>query len=396
MLKKRRGEIATLLTLGLVILGGVLAIGSSVFLSQQKTTSTKAAGGCGSGNTYNCNPNEGYGDGGHSCLSKPNLEFACCVADQLQGDGTYRIRWYGCTGQYCKNTGIRNALGHLVGCAGYQGSYEGKYFPLNSGKTAVVFSQPVQPTSTPSTPTQTPTPNPTVTPGGPTLTPAPTQTPTPTGSLTTTPTPTGSLTTTPTVTPPISTITPIPTATTAPTPTYAVEGRCTGPGKVISFDYGKCEFLEEKIEQNCSGQSSIDFGDNCHLFRICSEDSNPKSECKYECYHNEKKYNCVGAKDSHKLSVHITNKSEVDQIINKITFIQESAGADEIIKIIKKDITLGPNDSLHYDENKIDLTGFCQIFTHNIKVDVYRGDTIIASGRDDCGGGAKILIIIED
>jgi hypothetical protein len=41
----KKGEIATLLTLGLVILGGILAIGSSIFLSKQKTsTNTKAAG----------------------------------------------------------------------------------------------------------------------------------------------------------------------------------------------------------------------------------------------------------------------------------------------------------------------------------------------------------------
>jgi len=43
MLNRRKGEIATLLTLGLVILGGILVIGSSVFLSKNKqTTSTKA------------------------------------------------------------------------------------------------------------------------------------------------------------------------------------------------------------------------------------------------------------------------------------------------------------------------------------------------------------------
>lgn len=54
-MKNKRGEIATLLTLGLVILGGVLAIGSSVFLSKQKTTSTRAAGiTCDATNNYNC------------------------------------------------------------------------------------------------------------------------------------------------------------------------------------------------------------------------------------------------------------------------------------------------------------------------------------------------------
>jgi hypothetical protein len=43
-MKNKKGEIATLLTLGLIILGGVLAIGSSIFLSQQKTISTRAIG----------------------------------------------------------------------------------------------------------------------------------------------------------------------------------------------------------------------------------------------------------------------------------------------------------------------------------------------------------------
>lgn len=120
MLKRRKGEIATLLTLGLVILGGVLAIGSSVFLSQQKTsTSTRAAGGCGSGNNFSCDANEGYNK---SKCPDPNLEFACCVVDQGRGgcvdDFSFRYRWYGCTGQHCKNTKISTSggPGHLVAC----------------------------------------------------------------------------------------------------------------------------------------------------------------------------------------------------------------------------------------------------------------------------------------
>ena len=85
MLKKRRGEIATLLTLGLVILGGVLAIGSSVFLSRQKTTNTRAAEEiiCDATNDYNCAGVTATCSGGTACgqtsISSTNSSCYRCM-----------------------------------------------------------------------------------------------------------------------------------------------------------------------------------------------------------------------------------------------------------------------------------------------------------------------------
>lgn len=67
----------------------------------------------GSGNKFACDPATGYNKG---VCEAPNLEFACCVQDSRCGDGEARYRWYGCTGQPCQNTKIKNAIGHLVPC----------------------------------------------------------------------------------------------------------------------------------------------------------------------------------------------------------------------------------------------------------------------------------------
>lgn len=67
----------------------------------------------GSGNKFACDPAAGYNK---SVCEAPNLEFACCVQDSRCPDGEARYRWYGCTGQPCQNTNIKNALGHLVAC----------------------------------------------------------------------------------------------------------------------------------------------------------------------------------------------------------------------------------------------------------------------------------------
>lgn len=144
MLKRRKGEIATLLTLGLVILGGVLAIGSSVFLSQQKTTSTRAAGECGSGNAWPC-PTDDISI--NNCKT-PSLEFGCCVLDTIgcSGENNYRVRWYGCTGQPCGNTKINNTG---VGGKGYLESCPHNY----REDKCVLGNTPNMPTATPATPT---------------------------------------------------------------------------------------------------------------------------------------------------------------------------------------------------------------------------------------------------
>ncbi|MCX7956157.1 MAG: hypothetical protein N2593_03605 [Patescibacteria group bacterium] len=133
-LKIKKAEIATFLTLGLVIAGAFLSILSSIMVSRQKnlasrprartinkdsTTITKNTTTitvtplinsptssldknlnqkkCGSGYKYNCDPNDGYEP---SCVTKNNgdtaLAFRCCV---FRSNG--EIVDYGCVGTPC-------------------------------------------------------------------------------------------------------------------------------------------------------------------------------------------------------------------------------------------------------------------------------------------------------
>ncbi len=166
MLKRRKGEVATLLTLGLVLVGALITLGTSLFISNKKinlASNSRAAGcnyndigkcfggylcspnGCGSEqppclipNPTSCPtptstppttvptiPTAGgkCGSGGiYNCPTDPiskqkcsppsatkGYEFGCCVMDNPNNkcDGK-RWRWYGCTGQYCVNTSINN------------------------------------------------------------------------------------------------------------------------------------------------------------------------------------------------------------------------------------------------------------------------------------------------
>lgn len=182
-MNQKKGEIATLLTLGLMLFGTVVTIASSFFVSNEKTklksnskatskncvytslkdcnsairmgecnsnnltttctsymckdgktwrcpgttddsntstptTSVQSGKGCGSGNNYECKPTSGYNS---ELCPNPNLEFACCVQDNFpcsSGATGTRYRWYGCTGQPCYNTKIKqsNGPGYLVVC----------------------------------------------------------------------------------------------------------------------------------------------------------------------------------------------------------------------------------------------------------------------------------------
>lgn len=175
--KSRKGEIATLLTLGLVLVGTLITLGTSLFVSNQKnnlalnsraalycptgshciastfsckgyynqventnadctfagkegiccynSTTTPApsptlpipTGKVGSGNRFLRDPNEGYNP---SLCPNTGLEFACCVEYDGQSQCTDQksYTWYGCTGQYCRNTIIKqsNGPGNLVAC----------------------------------------------------------------------------------------------------------------------------------------------------------------------------------------------------------------------------------------------------------------------------------------
>lgn len=177
MLKRRKGEIATLLTLGLVLVGSLITLGTSLFISNKKTNlasnpraqvpceinqkncteicgnitlcsssctkkyyvpdegtadrvcinsnstptpiPTSPAGGCGNIGVWPC-PTD---DVSRVMCKETGLDFGCCVRDKIgipDGSNDYRFRWYGCGGQLCINTKINNTgiggIGTLESC----------------------------------------------------------------------------------------------------------------------------------------------------------------------------------------------------------------------------------------------------------------------------------------
>ncbi len=168
-MKNKKGEITTILTLGMILVGAVLTIATSFFANKtknlasnpraltQSTPSTSSASATltltptstgrrgrylGSGNAYLCEPNNPpvsftfsnkvYTFDGNGCDVEvkrcPNdaLPFACVVVDDLC-KGEPRYRWYGCTGQPCQNTKIKQAgrgPGVLVGIPDGMAKYD--------------------------------------------------------------------------------------------------------------------------------------------------------------------------------------------------------------------------------------------------------------------------------
>src|SRR3989344_5049848 len=176
-MKNHKGEIATLLTLGLVLIGGLVTLATSFFVNRQNnlasnpraggptgnckyapaqfTDCSVACGGygrcikcssgfyrcvgttddsitstprpptntptpvkAGSGNQWPRDASVGYDEKGILCPNA-NLEYACCVQYNDQcGQGKHSYTWYGCTGQPCGNTKISqsNGPGQLVAC----------------------------------------------------------------------------------------------------------------------------------------------------------------------------------------------------------------------------------------------------------------------------------------
>lgn len=176
MKSNKKGEIATLLTLGLVIVGAVITLASSFFINRQKNlvSNPRAATSCkvdqtpvikcGSGNQWDCTTINGCDP---SKCTTANLEFNCCVLNyKACPDDSDKYRWYGCTGQPCQNQTISqsNGPGHLVGCQNGVGPGKAESCPAVTNT----------PTPTGNTPTPTPT-----TGGTP-----PTNTPTPTTPIT--------------------------------------------------------------------------------------------------------------------------------------------------------------------------------------------------------------------
>lgn len=107
-MKNYKGEIATLLTLGLVIVGAVVTLASSLLVNKNKNFATNSRAAetdvtcdgtkaCGSGSAYNCNSTDGCDV---ATCNKKGLEFACYVADS----GAF----YGCIGTPCSAiTGVK-------------------------------------------------------------------------------------------------------------------------------------------------------------------------------------------------------------------------------------------------------------------------------------------------
>lgn len=196
-MKNHKGTIATLLTLGLVVLATAITLGSSLFVSNQKTNlasnsrATESSGpceegqNCGSGNQWLCKPNatkvefnkkefDGNGCNPTICKNKA-MPFECYVIDNRCG-GEIRSRFFGCLGQPCQNTVISqgsNGPGRLVGKDGLTpGECPSTVTP---SITPVETNTPVPESTNTLTPTNTPTPTVVV------LTSVATPTPLPTG-----------------------------------------------------------------------------------------------------------------------------------------------------------------------------------------------------------------------
>jgi hypothetical protein len=408
-------------------------------------SATNTTAKCGSGNGYDCDPDQGYDPKGPT-----NLQFNCCVADSLQNDGTYRIRRYGYTGQYCKNTIINNALGHLVGCAGFTDGQNGSFLLLNASKSSIVLQPPVQATQPVSQPTS----------GVPSVpncsknqscsvycstekgftggsgnysfsivgsysfnfykdgscqsllvqgnTDVPQMiaqcgcSPLASGAGTGTPAATNPGVTpgitpgitpgvTPGVTPPSvlnPTITPISTQ-------FHQEGTCNSSGTKITF--GSCNYYNAGSGlQPCSNSTPLgDTPAGCTIFRVCGNNSD--SDCRYECYQNGTKYNCSGVADPHLYDyVHIINSTSVDKVIGNIVLEKGKWLSANPTKSLGGAI-LHPNEMISINLRDPSINFMCETVSVNtMKVWLFdTNNNLITSGSDGCGGGVKILIVLK-
>ena len=183
----KKGEIATLLTLGLVIVGAVITLASSFFINRQKNlvsnpraaTSCKVNVGmkCGSGKQWDCTTANGCDP--TTCKTQ-DLEFNCCVLNYgACSDGSDKYRWYGCTGQFCQNQTISQGSGgpgHLVACQSGVGPGKAESCPATAATATPAANTPTPTPGSKAEGTVAPTRTPTVIPklGG-----KPSETPTP-------------------------------------------------------------------------------------------------------------------------------------------------------------------------------------------------------------------------
>lgn len=403
-MKNKKGEIATFLTLGLVIVGAVVTLATSFFTNQKKNiasnpraysvrtsgsqpsssqatltitltltitpspTKTSTPGStnnsckigekCGSGYAHICSPNStkvpfnGIEFDGNGCdptrCPKKELPFACYVVDNRCRDGEIRYRWYGCTGKPCEETNIKQGTygpGHLVGK------------PVG-GNTQNLVEECVSIDLIQNTPTPTPT-------STPTPTPTPTSTPIPRGEIP-------------------SSATSASGGATLPSPTLA-SLNCIEPNDI---NFSGTDF---KIERNkrfkCDELIYTKSLDNNNLLRIFTYCLKDDDNCHYRCFYNDIRIDCWGFfKNSTRLGFNVGTQ-----------------------------IQYGPDDTLLYLINNLGgeiiikkISGFKKSFLPGVKTFDYINQNISLSdggfyikkieGDASCGhiGGYKERIVIDN
>ncbi|KKQ24988.1 MAG: hypothetical protein US40_C0004G0026 [Candidatus Roizmanbacteria bacterium GW2011_GWC2_37_13] len=187
------------------------------------------------------------------------------------------------------------------------------------------------------------------------------------------------------------------------TPTAVPEGTCDVKSTVINYNSNQCSLsITDEGSYPCGKDYIILNNDiGCVIYRICPSSGNT---CKYECYQNNKKYNCLGANDpnaNHDVIHIVNNTSQILTIIS--AEVRKHRVGSEIPKILTKPddpLEINPGESYTYDLNNLDFT--CDAVSFNSMeaiINEYKvGDTFgpVLTGSDGCGGGVKILFNITE
>jgi hypothetical protein len=191
---------------------------------------------------------------------------------------------------------------------------------------------------------------------------------------------------------------------------YTPQGTCKTTLRVLHFGTD-CSYDEfANASQSCSNTTPVSgvSGTGCTIFRVCP----PKAifggdSCKYDCYQNNKKYNCGGTdteygrnNDANRLYdvIHVSNKTNSPVEIYDAKVIKHRVGAEQPHKLSA--VTLAPGQYTTYDLNvegftcnNVSLNSMEAILNYRIKSPA--GDILgEMTGQDGCGGGVKILLNI--
>ncbi len=190
---------------------------------------------------------------------------------------------------------------------------------------------------------------------------------------------------------------------------------CNAPPLNIRFS--DCSFTQFKQDNApCSITTPLEnvTGQGCSIFRVCTDAMKQTGDtCKYECYKDGKKHNCLGGandpNNKHHV-IHVANSTPYE--VRIIPGQTDGTGS----KVIKKylvgpsdkpfplsGVTLAPGQRTTYDlkDMNIDMLTCSSVSFNSIGAEIKYivkkpdGDLhMSASGSDGCGGGVKILINI--